>query len=75
MRIAILASQQKEAEIKSLTAEGHVGAKSGVLEKYDDLFVAYNDALEGVRHLPTSPHISPHLPTSPHITRSRGGAD
>ena len=44
VRMAILASQQKILEIE------HAGAAAeGQMERYDELFVAFNDALEGVR--------------------------
>lgn len=44
VRIAMLAAQQKAVEIKAMGADAE-----GVMEKYDELFVAFNDALEGVR--------------------------
>jgi signal recognition particle subunit SRP68 len=44
VRIAILSSQQKILEIQAAS----MGA-DGLMEKYDGLFVAFNDALEGVR--------------------------
>ena len=44
VRIAILSSQQKILEIQA----AGMGA-DGLMEKYDALFVAFNDALEGVR--------------------------
>lgn len=45
VRIAILASQQKVLEIQAMPKD----ADGGLMQKYDELFVAFNDALEGVR--------------------------
>jgi len=49
VRIAILSSQQKTIEIQQLT--GPLGSlpAEGLMERYDELFVSFNDALEGVR--------------------------
>ena len=47
VRIAILSSQQRALEIQA--ASTSQGGDEGIMEKYDELFVAYNDALEGVR--------------------------
>lgn len=49
VRIAMLASQQKEVEIEHLSAPAGMPPPAGLMEKYDELFVAFNDALEGVR--------------------------
>ena len=48
VRIAILSSQQKAEEIERIVSEG-TADDAGVMTKYDELFVAFNDALEGVR--------------------------
>lgn len=46
VRVAIVASRSKLGEIE---AEAKKPAPEGLLEKYDELFVTFNDALEGVR--------------------------
>lgn len=47
VRIALLASQQKQIDIANWS--GIAGSPDGLMEKYDELFVTFNDALEGVR--------------------------
>jgi tetratricopeptide (TPR) repeat protein len=44
VRIAILSSQQKILEIQNASKDAE-----GLIERYDELFVCFNDALDGVR--------------------------
>ena len=49
VRIALLDSQQKMVDIQNAAAPPGSPPPDGLMEKYDELFVAFNDALEGVR--------------------------